>query len=190
MRKTLALTALATIFMLGAAMPSNAETVTAGVLGGALSLTSSPVVFSNTSLDGSNQTLSAQPLVPWTVLDARGTGAAWTSTISASDFISAAGTVDTTQRTFPASSLKVSVGSPTAGLGSDPITNITGASNLPLSGSAQTLMSSTGASKGLYTFTPTFTLTVPANAYRPNYAGNVGVSATNAYVSTLTLTIA
>lgn len=189
MRRILTLTALTAVLALGAVLPSNAETVTAGVLGGALSLTSSPTVFSNTSLDGTNQTLTAQPLVPWSVLDARGTGAAWTATISATDFISAAGTVDTTQRSFPASSLKVSTGSPTAGLGSDPITNITGASNLPLSSSAQTLISSTGASKGAYTFTPTFTLTVPANAYRPNYAGNVGVSATNAYVSTLTLTI-
>jgi hypothetical protein len=190
MKRTMALIAMAAVFALGVAIPSNAETVTAGVLGGALSLTSSPVVFSNTSLDGSNQTLSAQPLVPWSVLDARGTGAPWTATIAASDFVSAAGTVDTTQRSMPASSLKVTVGEPTAGIGSDAITNITGASSLPLSTSAQTLISSTGASKGLYTFSPTFTLTVPANTYRPNYAGNVGVSATNAYVSTLTLTIA
>lgn len=189
MRKTLALTALTTVLALGTMMPSNAETVTAGVLGGALSLTSSPVVFPNTALDGTNQTQTAQPAVPWTVLDARGTGAAWTATVSATDFISAAGTVDTTQRSFPASSLTVSVGTPTAGVGSDPITNITGASNLSLSSSAQTLISSSGASKGLYTFSPTFGLTIPANAYRPNYAGNVGVSATNAYVSTLTLTI-
>lgn len=189
MKKILALAAMVCVLALGAAMPSSAETVTAGVVGGALSMTSSPVVFSNAALDGTNQTVTAQPAVAWSVLDARGTGAAWTTTISATNFVSAAGTVDTTQRTIPASALSVSVGTPTAGVGSDPITNITGASGLTLSTSAQTLISSTGATKGLYTFTPTFSLTIPANTYRPNYAGNVGVSATNAYVSTLTLTV-
>lgn len=189
MRRVLSLAALVSVLTLGVTTASNAETVTAGILGGALTLTSSPVVFANTALDGTNQTVTAQPLVPWNVVDARGTGAAWTATVSATDFISAAGSVETTQRTIPASNLKVSVGTPTAGLGSDPITNITGASNLTLSNNAKTLISSTGTSKGLYTFTPTFSLTIPANSFRPNYAGSIATSSVNAYVSTLTLTI-
>jgi hypothetical protein len=77
----------------------------------------------------------------------------------------------------------------TAGVGSDPTTNITGASGLALSGSAQTLISSSGTNKGTYTFSPTFSLLVPANAFRSNYSGTVGSSAVNSYTTTITLSI-
>lgn len=167
---------------------ASAETVTSEVSGGSLSLTSQPVTFTSTALNGANQTKTATPATPWSLSDARGTGAAWTGTISATAPTSAAGTVETTARTISVGNLSVSAGTATAGTGSDPITNITGASALALSGSAQTLISSTGTNKGTYTFSPTFSLLIPANAFRSNYAvGTTG--ALNAYISTVTLSI-
>lgn len=168
---------------------ASAETVTSEVSGGSLSLTSQPVTFSSTALNAANQTISAQPGSAWELKDARGTGAAWTATVSATAPTSAAGTVETTARTISVGNLSVSTGTVTAGTGSDPTTNITGASSLALSGSAQTLISSTGSSKGTYTFSPTFSLLIPANAFRSNYSGTVGSSALNPYSSTVTLSI-
>ena len=169
--------------------PAGAETVTSAVHGGALSLTSQPVTFNAATLNGANQTISASPASPWSLTNARGTAAGWTATISATDPTSPGGSVETTDRTIPVGNLSVSTGTVTAGVGSDPTTNITGASGLALSGSAQTLISSSGTSKGTYTFSPTFSLLVPANAFRSNYSGTVGSSAASAYTSTITLSI-
>jgi hypothetical protein len=168
---------------------AGAETVTSEVSGGSLSLTSQPVTFTSTALNGANQTKTATPGSAWSLSDARGTGAAWTATISATAPTSAAGSVETTARTISVGNLSVSTGTVTAGTGSDPTTNITGASSLALSGSAQTLISSTGTSKGTYTFSPTFSLVIPANAFRSNYSGAVDSTALNAYSSTVTLSI-
>jgi hypothetical protein len=168
---------------------AGAETVTSAVHGGALSLTSQPVTFNTATLNGANQTISASPASPWSLTNARGTPAGWTATISATNPTSTGGSVETTDRTIPVANLSVSTGTVTAETGSDPTTNITGASGLALSGSAQTLISSSGTSKGTYTFSPTFSLLVPANAFRSNYSGTVGSSAASAYTSTITLSI-
>lgn len=168
---------------------AGAETVTSEVSGGSLALTSQPVTFASTALNGANQTITATPATAWSLSDARGTGAAWTATVSATAPTSAAGTVETTARSIVVGNLSVSAGTVTAGTDSDPTTNITGASSLALSGSAQTLISSSGTNKGTYTFSPSIDLLIPANAYRSNYSGAVGSTALNAYVSTVTLSI-
>jgi hypothetical protein len=174
-----------------AALPgvAGAETITSPVSGGALSLTTQPVTFSGATLNGANQTVTASPDSAWSLTDARGTGSAWTATISASAPTSAAGSVETTARDIAVGTLSVNAGVVAAGTGSDPATNITGASSLALSGSDQTLISSTGSSKGTYTFSPSFSLLIPANAFRSNYSGVVGSTPLNAYTSTLTLSI-
>lgn len=171
-RIVLALTLVVAIAV-GVAAPSPAETVTAPLSGGLLTLTTTPTVFAQAVLTGANTTLTASPLLPWAVTDARGTGAVWEATISSTNLV---GTLSPTN-VMPVSSLKVSTGGVTAALGSDPITNILGAANLTLSGTAQTLINTTGTSKGSYTFSPAFTLSVPANVKA------------DTYVATLTLTI-
>jgi hypothetical protein len=58
-----------------------------------------------------------------------------------------------------------------------------------MSGQPQVLVAATGAYKGTFTLTPSFALTVPANAFRSNFT--TGTSGTvNPYVSTITFTIA
>lgn len=158
--------------------------------GDLLTVAATDVVFPDVTLDGTDQATTSVAVAVWTIVDARLTGAAWSVTVSASTPTSAAGSVETIPRTVAVSNLKVTTGSITAGIGSDPAVNITGATNLVLSTSPQTLVSATGASIGTYTFLPTMSFTMPANAYRSNYSGTVGSSTLLPYTSSLTVTIA
>jgi hypothetical protein len=186
------LMALATCAVLAvAATPAMADTntVDSTVSGGTLTETTSGATLSGVTLDGtSTQTATGVASSEWSITDARGTGDPWTVSVAATDFTSAAGTVETTARTLSAGQLTITPGTITAGSGSDPTTNIT-AGPISASTSAQALISATGPEKGTYTLTPSFSLAVPANAYRSNYSGAVGSSTLNPYTSTLTYTI-
>lgn len=188
MRRLIVPTVIAVILVLPAI--AQAETVSGTLLPGSLSVSVSNVSYSDTTLTGASQTISANASSAWTAIDARGTGAAWSVSIAATTPTSAAGTVESAARTIAVGNLAISTGSITAAAGSDGTGNLTGASSMALSNSAQTLLSSSGASKGTYTFTPSVAFTIPANAYRSNYAGTVGSSSLNPYVSTITVTVA
>lgn len=103
-------------------------------------------------------------------------------------FTSAAGTVDTVERQLAADNLVITPGAVTAGDGSDTAPTAAPAAPVTMSGTAQALVSSTSA-KGTFTLTPAFDLTVPANAFRSNYAGVYGKTV-NPYIATITFTIA
>jgi hypothetical protein len=189
LKRTLGLAvAIAAATML-AAPAAYADTVTSTVSGGALSVSTAGVALSAVTLNGTTQ-LSTGTTASWTLSDTRGTGAAWTVTASATVPTSAAGTIETVDRTIPVGNLTFTTGTIVAGTGADPITNITGSTSLALATTSQTLIASTGTNKGIYTLTPSFALSVPANAYRSNYFGAVGSTALNAYSSTVTYTIA
>lgn len=151
-------------------------------------LSTQPFAFGNRSITGTNTNITVQPGSAWSVVDGRGTGAAWSATISATSLTSAAGSVDTTVRTIAVGQMSISNGTVTAGSLSDPTTNIT-STGVTLSGSSQAFLSSSGTNRGTYTFTPTLTIAVPANAYRSNYSGTVGSSSQNPYTATITVTI-
>jgi hypothetical protein len=155
---------------------------------GFLYLNTSPLTLGSAALTGANTNRSLTPSSAWTVVDARGTGAAWSATVSSTALTSAPGTVETTLRTIAVGQLTWADGTVTAGSGADPTTNIT-KTGLTLSGSAQAFISSSGTNRGTYSFSPTLTVAVPANAYRSNYAGTVGSSSLNPYTATITVTI-
>ena len=191
MKKTTrsALVALGACVVLAlAASPAMADTTTSVVSGGNLTETTSGATLSGVTLDGTDQTATGTASSEWSITDARGTGAPWTLSVSATDFRSDAGTVETTPRTIPASALTITPGAVTAAAGSDSASAID-ASPLTVSDTAQALVSASGPEKGTYTMTPSFSLAVPANAYRSNYSGEIGASDLNPYTSTLTYTI-
>ena len=167
-----------------------ADTAESTVSGANLAVTTSGATLAGVTLNGATQTTAeAASTTAWSIKDARGTGAAWAVSVTATTPTSAAGSTETTARTIAVGNLKTTTGTVTAGVDSDPVTNITGSTALPMSTTAQTLISSSGTNKGTYALTPGYTLTVPANAFRSNYAvGSTG--ALNPYVSTLTYTIA
>lgn len=168
--------------------PASAETVESTISGGSLTATVSGAALAGVTLNGTAQTATGTT-GEWTITDARGTGAQWNLSVSATDLTSAAGTVEATARTIPASALSIAPGAVTAGAGSDPATGIT-TSSVTLSSTSQALVSAAADHKGTYSVAAsTFSLAVPANAYRSNYSGAVGSSALNPYVSTVTFTI-
>lgn len=168
-----------------------ADTVESTVSGSNLTVTTAGATLAGVTLNGTTQTTAAaNSSSAWEIKDARGTGAAWAVSVTATTPTSAAGSVETTARTIAVGNLKMSTGTVTAGTDSDPIANITGSTNLALATTSQTLISSSGTNKGTYSLTPTYTLTVPANAFRSNYSGAVGSTSLNPYISTLTYTIA
>ncbi|WP_241986552.1 WxL domain-containing protein [Cryobacterium fucosi] len=140
------------------------------------------------TLDGTNTQAATGSSTQWSIKDARGTGAAWTLSVSATVPTSAAGTTELVARTLPGGNLTITPGTITAGAGADAATGIT-APALTILETSQALVAATATHKGTYTLTPSFSLAIPANTFRSNYA--VGSSgALNPYTTTLTYTIA
>ncbi|MDJ0349787.1 WxL domain-containing protein [Cryobacterium sp. PH29-G1] len=166
----------------------NTDTINATVSAGNLTANpTAPTAMTAVVLDGINAKTSTGTAATWTITNARGTNTAWSLSASATDFVSAAGTVDTTARVLPASNLVITPGVIVAGAGSDVAPT---ASALTMSNVAQSLVYTTTLGKGSFALSPAFKLNVPANAYRSNYSAAVGTTAVNPYVSTITFTIA
>ena len=176
------------ILLSGAISPAMAEEVESTVTGGNLTATTAGATLAGVTLNGFDQVVTGDS-TQWTITDARGTGAAWTLQASATTLTSKAGTAELTARTIPVGNLSITPGTVTAGTGSDAATNID-APLLPLSTLEQDLVSAPSPSKGSYTLTPTFSLTIPANAYRSNYSAAIGSTPLIPYISTITFTIA
>lgn len=187
-RKAAGILAAAGILLTAALPAATADTVNSTISGGALASTTSGANLTGVLLDGTDQTATGTSSAPWSISDTRGTGEAWSLSVSATVPTSAAGTVETTARTIPVGKLTITPGTVTAGTGTDSAATIS-APALAMSGSAQALVSSLGTNKGTYALTPTYSLAVPANAFRSNYFGAVGSTALLPYVSTLTYTI-
>lgn len=185
--KALAVLAVSGMALGAGAAAASADTVNSTVSGGSLTVSTAAPTLSAVTLNGTNTETSTGTSGTWTITDARGTGANWTVSASATAFTSAAGLVENTARTIPATALTVTPGTVTAGAGSDAAT--ISAPALAMSTTSQALISATGPAKGTYTLAPSFSLAIPANAYRSNYSGTVGSSALNPYTSTLTYTI-
>ena len=167
---------------------ATADEVNSTISGGSLTSTTSGANLSGVTLYGTNKAATGTSSSPWSISDSRGTGQAWTLSVTATVPTSAAGTVETTARTIPVSNLTVTPGTLTAGSGADPAAGIS-APALAMSGLAQALVTSAGGNRGTYALTPTYSLAVPANTYRSNYFGAVGSTALLPYISTLTYTI-
>ena len=188
--KTAGITATTAVLLALALTPAHAtdnEEISAAVTGGGLTAVVSGASLSSVALDDSSSQLAsgvAESL--WIITDARGSGAAWGLTASGTDFVSAAGTADTMPRTLPIENLVITPGVVTSAGGADtaPLTSPVAMAHRPL-----VLVTATGDYKGTFTLTPSFDLTVPANAFRSNF--KTGASgAVNPYVSTITFTIA
>ncbi|MFC5929620.1 WxL domain-containing protein [Cryobacterium melibiosiphilum] len=172
-----------------AAATDSTDTISVAISGGPLTaVVTAPQAMSPVSLDGLTAQNSVGSASEWTITNARGSGAAWSLSASATDFVSAAGTTDTDARTLPAASLTITPGTVTAFNGGVADAAPTTAP-VTMSHEAQALVWSPKLGKGAYALTPTFNLTVPANAYRSNFSADRETSPQNPYVSVLTFTI-
>lgn len=153
------------------------------VAAGSLSVTTPDFQPAGVTLDGTALSVTTTPATPWSAVDARGTGAAWTVTASATDLVS----TGTPNRVIASANLSLTTGAVTASAGADPAAGITGATagafTVP-TGPGQTnvaLLAAPLGHRGAYTFTPTLGITIPANA-QASYAGTP-------YAAVLTITI-
>lgn len=189
MRRIACGAALAALMTMGAAsaaaVPSTAEIT---VSGGALSVVAADFQAVAATLNGADQTVTTTPATPWEAVDARGTGAAWTVTASATNLVSTlAGNPD---RVIPSGRLALSTGTVTAGTGADAATGITGSTAAAFTtptGAGQTdvtVLNALGPHRGLYRFTPTLGITIPASA-QASYTG----AGSTPYRATVTVTI-
>ncbi|TFB56295.1 hypothetical protein E3O23_00700 [Cryobacterium tagatosivorans] len=166
-------------------MPAMADVVDSTVSGGALTSTTGRHAERRDAFDGSNTQAATGSSTQWSITDARGTGAAWTVSVSATVPTSAAGTTELVARTLPVGNLTITPGAITAGAGSDAAAGIIA----PALTTSHALVAAEATHKGTYTLTSSFSLAIPANAFRSNYA--VGSSgALNPYTTTVTYTIA
>ena len=153
------------------------------VSAGSLSVTTPDFQGATATLDGTAQTIATTPGAPWAAVDARGTGAAWSVTASASDLVS----TGAPNRVIPSSALAITTGALAAGAGAAAGAGMSGAGAAPFTaptGAGQTnvtLLDAPAAHRGSYTFTPTLEISVPPTA-QPSYLGSP-------YTATLTVTI-
>ena len=171
------------------AVSTNTATFTNAIpAAGSLTATTPGATLSAITLVGTEQQFATGVSDQWSIVDARGTGAAWSLSVSATDPTSAAGTIETEDRILPVENLTITPGNVTIGPKTDTAIGIV-SPQLALSTTAQTLVAAPGPHRGSYLLTPTFSLKIPANAYRSNYSGAVDNSPMNPYVTVLTFTI-
>ncbi|WP_129590495.1 hypothetical protein [Cryobacterium aureum] len=172
-----------------ASADTSTDTVNLAILGGALSaVVSAPTQMTPVVLDGRTSHTSVGSPTEWTITNARGSSAAWSLSVSATDFVSAAGTLDAQERTVAVENLTITPGIVTArtsaGTDAAPTTK-----PVSVSGQPQALVWTNTLGKGTFTLTPKFSLSVPPNAYRSNFSGAIDESPVNPFVSVLTFTI-
>lgn len=193
MRATSMLAILPTVLLLtvspAVALAEEADTIQAIVTAGTLvTSVSVPAAMSGVTLGvGSQTSRGAAPA--WKVVDARGTGAGWTLSASATNFVSEPGSSpgERDERVIEVGNLTITPGTVVGDDGADAAPHT---SEIRMSLHSQALVSAppghTGA-KGSFTVpSPVFTLDIPANSFR----SNVGDDGVHPYRSTIVFTIA
>ena len=171
------------------ASAESADTVEVTITSGGLQSTVSAPKNMSAVVLGNGEQRSTGTALAWTIIDARGSGAGWTLSASASDFTSAAGTAvdERVPRTIGVANLVITPGTVVAAGGAD---TAPGTRAVTMTTRAQALVSApasgTGAKGSFVLSAPLFSLTVPANAFR----SNVGVDGVHPYTSTIVFTIA
>lgn len=139
-------------------------TLSAGSLAFINSTPAASITFPATTLNGTNQTVTST--LGFDVGDSTGSGAGWNVTATSTTFTSAGHTLPTTATTIqsaPTASCDASASGCTPAT-----TNVSYPYSLPAAGTAPTATkmfnAAAGTGMGNQTFTPTWTLAIPANA--------------------------
>ncbi len=157
---------IVTAAALGAALTATANV--SGSAGVSLTLPSPPSVSS--TLDGTDQTVSYAPVLG--VVDARGSGAGWNLTVSATSFSDGSG------HTLAPGTLTGVVAACKAGNSCTAATSSGVTYPLVLSGSsAKFFNAAVNTGLGKFDVTPTVDVSIPGNAYAGTYTSTVTLAA-------------
>ena len=129
------------------------------------------IAFTTFELDGTDQVDLEGSTGVWTAVDARGTGAGWYVTIVASTPTSTVG-----DHEIDVANFEMTIPSVTAVAGNTAPTYTAFASAAALAPVKNMLVAPAGTGMGTYTFTPTFTLDVPAETYAGEYVTTVNIT--------------
>lgn len=151
------------------APPAGSVQASVTVQGGNLTNTAQDIAFGTIALSGADQTVEAIQQT-WQAKDARGTGAGWNVTVSATDF-TGAGTIG-----VAAFKLRQQQSNITTVAGNTApnslVTTFQSLAATPL----KVLQAAASTGMGTYNYMPDFQLTVPSSAAAGSYTANVTVS--------------
>lgn len=152
-------------------VPAGAEVARISILGGSLSVTTTPVAFGVVSLLGADLIVDTQPS-PWNATDARGSGLGWNVTLTATDFTSTGGTIASGNFKMKLDDANIAAvggnASPTSQATSyQPLDSV-----LPL----KLMAAAVATGMGSYDFTPDARLTIPAESVPGTYEAFMTVS--------------
>ena len=158
-----------------------AESGTVDLIGGTLSVATDQIALTSVTLDGTNQTaLSAAVDNNWTATDARGSGAGWNISISATNFSDGAGQeIDISD---PDSEFKIQLLDANVTVingNAKPVSQVTALTPIPNVGSLKFLSAVAGTGMGSYAIHPNFELEIPADLHvgAGGYSSTVTVTA-------------
>jgi len=151
------------------APPAGSVQASVTVQGGNLTNAAQDISFGTVTLSGADQTVDAIPRT-WQAKDARGTGAGWNLTISATDF-TGAGTIGVAN--FKLRQLQSNITTVAGNTAPNSlVTTFQSLAATPL----KVLQAVAGTGMGTYDYVPDFQLTVPSSAAAGSYTANVTVS--------------
>lgn len=167
MKKIITATLLVMLLALATIGAASAQAIIT-LMGAPLSVSTQPISFPITMLTGQVQTISGATAGAWVVRDPTGTGAGYRVNIRSTDFVSGS-------HLIPAGNFRLALANAdivTADGNTRPVSVM--ASLTPLSTSDQTLLSAAAdTGMGTYNVVPTFSLTIPADAYAGTYTATV-----------------
>lgn len=184
MKKIMVISLTLAMLVMGA-FSVGAETGSIELAEGTLSVTTDQIGFNAITLDGTDQAATSEASTNnWTVTDARGSGAGWNVTISATDFSYGAGNVidiSDTDSEFKIQLLDSNVAVVSGN--AKPVSQVTSLTPIPETSAGtplKFLSAVVDTGMGVYSVNPNFELEIPADLH-------VGAGA---YSSTVTITAA
>ena len=175
MKKQIAAAVLSGMLVLGSVVPAFAQTTGAvEIQPGEKSFVGTNITFPIVKIDGKDRPNLIGSTGTYTMTDFSGTGEGWTLQISASSFANAEA------KEIPLTGLEITVDAltPVNDSGAAPASLLT----LPTDLSAPRNIAGALAGQGMgqYTFTPSFTLDVPATVYAGTYQSTITLSINSA----------
>lgn len=169
MKKRFMVVATAALMTMATFVPAFAQTGSVQIDAGDKSFVGENVTFEAFALDGTDKVDLSGTTGVYTMTDFSGTGAGWELQISASDFEIAGQPL----KNIPLTGFEVAVDALTLVDNGDiaPTSDLVTAQNLSLVRTIAT--AGVGTGRGQYTFTPVFTLDVPATTYVGTYVTTI-----------------
>jgi hypothetical protein len=156
-----------------------AEAGSVTITGGSLSVIAQNVTLSSVIMDGTDKTATSDfGSNTWTATDARGSGAGWNLTITATDFVNAE--LKTIDIGAAGSEFQIQLTDDHIAVDSGntkPTTNVSNLTDIPKLTPLNFMKADLTEGMGSYTLQPNFLLKIPASTYTGSYSSTITIAA-------------